>query len=193
MKVKNLNSSSRKTKALIKDTFAIMLAEKKELSKINISELVKRAGINRSTFYAHYDDIYGVAEEYENELVDNFFNNAELLKNNNFDLFIESFFNYIRSNNDNYKMLCKSNEVIFAIRKLIDILSTQLINIYKEHGNYTSNRFVELEINIFVEGTLYEYVKSCRGYSNYNLDDLEDYCKEWYGRFYKKYLESELS
>ena len=82
MKVKNLNNSSKKTKNLIKDTFAVMLAEKKELSKINVSELVKRANINRSTFYAHYDDIYGVAEEYENELVDNFFSNAKLLEDN---------------------------------------------------------------------------------------------------------------
>ena len=188
MKVKNLNNSSKKTKNLIKDTFAVMLAEKKELSKINVSELVKRANINRSTFYAHYDDIYGVAEEYENELVDNFFSNAKLLEDNNLDLFITSFFDYIRSNDDNYKMLCKSNEVLFAVRKLIDILSDQLINLYNSTPKTRDDKFVELEIYIFVEGTLFEYIKSCRSYSKYNLDDLEEYCRIWYKNFQRKYL-----
>lgn len=188
MKVKNLNNSSKKTKNLIKDTFAVMLAEKKELSKINVSELVKRANINRSTFYAHYDDIYGVAEEYENELVDNFFSNAKLLEEKNFDLFITSFFSYIRANDDNYKMLCKSNEVLFAVRKLIYILSDQLINLYNSTPKTRDDKFVELEIYIFVEGTLFEYIKSCRSYSKYNLDDLEEYCRIWYKNFQRKYL-----
>ena len=66
-----MNSSAKKTQSLIRNTFAMMISEKKELSKITVSELVKRANINRSTFYSHYDDIYGVAEEYENELIDN--------------------------------------------------------------------------------------------------------------------------
>ena len=99
MKSKNLNNSSKKTKNLIKDTFAVMLAEKKELSKINVSELVKRANINRSTFYAHYDDIYGVAEDYENELISHFFDNATLLNSNSIEAFIEVFFSFINDNN----------------------------------------------------------------------------------------------
>ena len=33
MKVKNLNNSSRKTRNLIKNTFAEMLSEKKEINK----------------------------------------------------------------------------------------------------------------------------------------------------------------
>ena len=51
MKVKNLNKSSYKTRKLIKNTFAELLKEKKELNKITVSELSKRADINRSTFY----------------------------------------------------------------------------------------------------------------------------------------------
>ena len=78
MKVQNLNKSSQKTRKLIKTVFAEMLSEKHELGKITVSELVKRADINRGTFYSHYDDIYAVAEDYENELVENFFSNAEL-------------------------------------------------------------------------------------------------------------------
>ena len=44
MKVENLNSSSRKTKQLIKENFAVLMNEKKELHAITVTELVKRAG-----------------------------------------------------------------------------------------------------------------------------------------------------
>lgn len=57
MKVKNLNASSVKTRNLIRDTFAELLYEKKNINKITVTELVQRADINRSTFYSHYDDV----------------------------------------------------------------------------------------------------------------------------------------
>ena len=50
MKVRCLNSSALKTRNIIKDTFAKMINEKKQLEKITITELVNRAGITRSTF-----------------------------------------------------------------------------------------------------------------------------------------------
>ena len=68
MKVQNLNKSSQKTRKLIKSVFAEMLSEKRELGKITVSELVKRADINRGTFYLHYDDIYDMLHKVEDEM-----------------------------------------------------------------------------------------------------------------------------
>ena len=70
MKVQGLNSSSRKTRNLIKKTFAELMNEKKELNKITVTELVKRADITRSTFYTHYDDIYEVVNDYQLETIE---------------------------------------------------------------------------------------------------------------------------
>ena len=70
MKVQGLNSSSKKTRKLIKKAFAELIHEKKELSKITVTELVKRADITRSTFYTHYDDIYEVVNEYQLETIE---------------------------------------------------------------------------------------------------------------------------
>ncbi len=91
MKAKNLNNSSKKTRNLIKNTFAEMLSEKKEINKISVTELVKRADINRGTFYTHYNDIYEVAEDFSNELIDKFFSNDILFDIKNVDKFIETF------------------------------------------------------------------------------------------------------
>lgn len=116
MKAKNVNRSSIKTRALIKSTFAEMLSEKKEINKITVTELVKRADINRGTFYSHYDDVYGVAEDYENELIDKFFDDARLIGSQDIDSFTDSFFDYIKKNNENYKLLCSSNDFLFAAK-----------------------------------------------------------------------------
>ena len=90
MKVKNLNNSSVKTKRLIKNTFIQMLSEKKEVGKISVSELVERAEISRATFYAHFDDIYSVVEEFEREIIDEFFTNAKLLATDDYEKFFRS-------------------------------------------------------------------------------------------------------
>lgn len=69
MKVKNLNHSSEKTKKLIRSTFAQLIKENDGLDKVTVSELVRRADINRGTFYNHYDSIYDIAEEFESEII----------------------------------------------------------------------------------------------------------------------------
>ena len=41
----------------------IALLEKKDIEFITVSEITKKAGVNRSTFYLHYDNIYELLEE----------------------------------------------------------------------------------------------------------------------------------
>ena len=65
MKVKDKNLSSVKTKTAIRTAFAEMVKEKGDLDKITVTELVRRANINRSAFYLHYSDIYDIAGEME--------------------------------------------------------------------------------------------------------------------------------
>lgn len=183
MKAGNLNRSSVKTRNLIRKTFAEMLSEKKEIGKISVSELTRRADINRGTFYSHYDDIYSVAEDYENELIDNFFDNTTLLESTDFDKFIDAIFAYIRENDENYKMLCRSNEFLLAAKKLVALATGKFLELCNESGRLKDREYLELEISIFLEGILWEYVKYCRGISSVTPDDLYAYTKKWHKRF----------
>lgn len=179
MKAKNVNNSSKKTIKNIKKVFAEMLSEKKELGKISVSELCKRADISRGSFYSHYDDIYGVAEEYENELIDVFFDNARLYKLEDINQFMDSIFEYIKKNDDNYHLICKSNEILFAAKKLTAIATGKLLELCFNDPNIRKRDYIELEIQIFLEGLFCEYVRSCRGYSSKTLDELYEYSKYW--------------
>ncbi len=190
MKAQNLNNSSRKTRKLIKKVFAEMLSEKRELGKISVSELCTRAEISRGTFYSHYDDIYGVAEDYENEIMGLFFSDSMLVTPHSVEQFIDSFFKYVKDNDENYKMLCKSNDFMFAAKKLATIAANKLIEISRSDERIKNKEFLELDINIFIEGVLCEYVKYCRGYSAVTPDDLYEYAKSWWKNFISRRCEA---
>lgn len=115
MKVKVVNNSSRKTRKLIRATFAEMLSEKGTIDKITVTELVKRANINRGTFYTHYDDVYAVAEDFETEILEQF--DAASADIADIDAFVESFFAFIKENEPYYKMLCRSNRIPVRVKQ----------------------------------------------------------------------------
>ena len=60
---------SRVTKMLIRKAFMELLRQK-PLASISVKELCELAGINRGTFYSHYQNIYHMLEQVENELFD---------------------------------------------------------------------------------------------------------------------------
>lgn len=190
MKVKNLNKSSEKTKRLIKSTFAEMLSEKKELYRISVSELAARAGINRSTFYSHYDDVYAVAEDYENELI------AQLSEKNTAaddlrqaEQFVDSFFGFIKVNNENYKLLCKSDDSLFAASKLAEYAEKRVLAYAAERLIIPDPKMFEIETDVFIQGLTWEYIKYCRGLTKISLDDIYEVARKWCAEFIVRYEE----
>ena len=67
-KVSKDNRSTRRTRSAIREALAEMLAVK-PLGKITVQELIDRANICRTTFYAHYEDIYDLLSEVENDIL----------------------------------------------------------------------------------------------------------------------------
>ena len=61
------------TKKAIKETFMKLLASE-PLNRITVKQLVSECGINRNTFYYHYDDIPSLLEEIIHDETDNIIN-----------------------------------------------------------------------------------------------------------------------
>ena len=57
----------RRTKAILSRSL-IQLMEEKEIRDISVKELTDLADINRGTFYLHYNDIYDLLAQMEDEL-----------------------------------------------------------------------------------------------------------------------------
>lgn len=60
--------SAIRSRNMIKKAF-IELLEEKNISDISVVDIVNRADISRNTFYAHYDDVFSVLEELENDFI----------------------------------------------------------------------------------------------------------------------------
>ena len=70
----------KKTKKAIADAF-LTKTKKKPIEKITVTDIVKEAQINKSTFYAHYHDIYDLMDELRNEAIEMVVSNMHYLSN----------------------------------------------------------------------------------------------------------------
>ena len=66
MNIKN-NQRAQKTRNKIKEVLLEMLGSK-GINQISVQEICRGANINRTTFYAHYDDIYDLMRNIEIEM-----------------------------------------------------------------------------------------------------------------------------
>lgn len=79
MEKKKTDLRIQKTEQAIRNAF-IELRTKKPLEKITVKELCELALINKSTFYAHYEDMYALSEAMEQEKVDSIIGSIAHLK-----------------------------------------------------------------------------------------------------------------
>lgn len=64
------NKRAQQTKKNIKETVLSLLQQKK-IDAITVTEVCKKAQVNRTTFYRYYDDIYMCVDKIETEFLDN--------------------------------------------------------------------------------------------------------------------------
>lgn len=99
---KKNNSRYKMSSEKIETAFLSLLPEN-NYEKINISQVCSRAGINRSTFYCHYDDINDLVIKIENKFASSLasiFNYGERQTN---EAFLEMF-EFIKKNKSFYKV-----------------------------------------------------------------------------------------
>ncbi len=184
MKVKNANKSSIKTQKLIRKVFAELLAEKRDLNKLTVTELTQRAGISRTTFYSHYDDVYAVAEDYENGLIERFFTIDRLLEIQDYQKLIDDFFVYIIENQNEYAMICHSLDIANTAARISNLAKEKFVEICNADSKITDKSFLETEISVVIDGVFSQYVKYCHRSTNVSIEDLRGFTVGWLHDFY---------
>jgi len=119
------------TKMVLKESF-INLLEKKDISQITIKEICENADINRSTFYAHYNDQYDLLRKIENELLDNIKTNLKEIdeKGENVDpvSLAERIFEYIEENAKVCRLLLSERGGLNFQKQVMVIVYNPIIN-----------------------------------------------------------------
>lgn len=91
----NHEEMNQRTEAVLIGTFkALML--KKPINKITVSELVEECGINRKTFYYHFEDIRDMLRKMLRQDIEAIFSRGDLITDH--DLIINSVLDYIEQN-----------------------------------------------------------------------------------------------
>ena len=103
MNTKN-NKRKRQSQKSIEKAFLNMLLEK-EISQISVTDICKETGLNRSTFYANYIDIYDLADKIRAKMESDFYNAFHDKPDNNG----VKFFKHIYDNQILYRVYFKLN------------------------------------------------------------------------------------
>ncbi|MFV0363666.1 MAG: TetR/AcrR family transcriptional regulator [Suipraeoptans sp.] len=80
------------------------LLRKKEIEKITVREISKRAEINPSTFYAHYQDVYDLMEQIEKKTSEQFAQTLWDEGKQDYSLKFEKLFTMMQKNKEFYKI-----------------------------------------------------------------------------------------
>lgn len=182
--------SSIRSKKLIRSAMIELLAEK-DISKITVVDLVRRTDLSRNTFYAHYQDVYAVLEELENEFIsemnrclDEAIQNQEFAEPlsmlQNFQHFVESGVetNRLLLVNQNAAAFCERIKQMFIARVMEGLPTTKV----KDTEGFLI--FLECVTGGFVD----LYQKSLKGESTLTLDCITAEIYQIYTWGLKKYI-----
>lgn len=170
MKVKNLNSSSLKTKEAIRTAFAEMVKEKQDLNKITVTELVRRANINRSTFYLHYNDIYDIINELEESIMSSILKKTPRSRNELFS-YLEDLLNLIQQNEPLYRKILATDSPICFLRKIRHEIAAKITAI--PDICQSQDPWFSMKVDIFVDGICEQVVYYFRGQRPYTYDEMK--------------------
>lgn len=147
-------------------TALIALLENKEFNEIGITDICKKAGVNRSTFYSHYDNIYGLLEETYNGTIHNFLkecifdNPVDISDMNNLsaeDLnfvapkYLLPYLNYVKKHERLFKIYI-DNIAAFDTEEIEHSLTERLfIPIYAKYGITDENQIAYMQ-SFFLRG-----------------------------------------
>ena len=175
MKVKVANVASQRTRIKIREAYAKLTEEKKSISCITVKELVEKAGITRGTFYTHYSNIYDVAKDFQDEIIDILFKDVDKIDSlDSLKSYLEMIFNHLKNNEELYKMMLASDDPLIFMYKLGKIMNKHLTEFLTSQNIKTH----PLDVNFFTTGTICLFIKYFRDELNVSLEELYIYIIE---------------
>ncbi len=135
MKHSETSFNTKKTLAnALKDVIA-----QKSLDRISISDIVRRAGVNRKTFYYHFDDVYGLmAWILRTEVISNI---NKLSVVSDYRKGIAFVMDYIEQNQDLIVRIAQSSARNEIRELLCESIHMSLENAFEEIEQYQNNKF----------------------------------------------------
>ena len=153
--------SAIRSRNRIRGVFLELLTEK-DFEKITVTDIAKRANLNRSTFYAHYPDIYGLIEEFQDEIVTK---NIALVQQMQYRNILKNPMPYLQSisvsleeNIAFYKKTGHTFKTNLLLDKYKQLMIKDLMNIETIPEEIRLSAFVSIQIHFFLGGIMNSYL-----------------------------------
>lgn len=168
--------SAIRSRRFIRQAFMELLKEKR-LEKITVTDIVNRADINRSTFYAHYTDVKALIEEIQHEVVER---TMALVREMDFmeilrqpTPFVKKLIDIANENRELYAVLGKAAFMnqLERIKLLLVEKAMQLPQIPEE---IRSQKNFAVRINFFVGGIINVYQQYLTGNLDASSEEIVD-------------------
>lgn len=167
--------SAKRSRKAIRKAF-IDLLHTHDANKITVTEIVRLADVNRSTFYAHYPDVQGVIEEIEDETI------AELMEVldgiESVDFFkdptpmIMRIGRRLEAERDYYRTLIQASGAAGFLDKLQTVFAERMIADEVIPTEIRESQSYVLRVNYFAGGIVNLYKLWFAGSLNYPMDDI---------------------
>lgn len=167
-----------KTKKILYETL-IELMKTKTFEEIKVSDICTKALINRSTFYAHYDDKYELLLEFINSLKEEFIN--ELSKNKNIlntrEYYLEMirlFLDHIENKKDIYNAIMINNRNSIMMDILSSVANNEVIK-KMESSNISTKVPANIIAKFYLGGVLNLGIEWLRDTNKYSKEEIIKY------------------
>ena len=167
--------SSIRSRRMIREAFLALL-EEKEFGRITVTDIVNRADLNRSTFYAHYPDVQGVVEEIQDEIINK---NMELVKQMKYRNILKDPMPYLNSicktleeNIQLFKKLGHSADVHLHLDKYRLMMAEDIMGHEEIPEEIRKASFFEIRIHFFVGGIMNTYQQWAEGKLKSTLTEI---------------------
>lgn len=169
--------SAIRSRKLIRQAFLELLKEK-NLEKITVTDIVKRADINRSTFYAHYPDVMGVIDEIQEEILDycqkmldkvdfsEFFENPSIV--------LKDIIKILEENHELYRLLMHSTMATKQLEQIKFLLLEKTMNNSAIAERYKDRFEFEFKLRFFMGGVVDVYSQWLNNELDCSLNDLTE-------------------
>lgn len=145
----------QRTRAVIHRAF-LELIQEKELARITVKELVERADVNRKTFYNHYNDIYEVLDDIEDEWIGGFVNKIRGMGSailNQPQKLMHEAIRELQENQSIYYLLMYSGDRSNILNKVVSE-EKKMLQEYYDKNSAIHEEWLDYFLNFFASGSM---------------------------------------
>lgn len=188
------NRSSRRSRRMIRQAFEELL-EHREFSKITVTDIVERADLNRSTFYAHYPDIYGIVDEMQEEITQR---NMELFRQLEFrnilkdpKPYLQCITDTMKENLELMKKLGLNENIQRRSGKLQEMMEFDLMHHSDIPREVRESALFAIRVHFFMGGIMNTYQRWAEGKLECTLDQVSSQIADMIRQTATSFLETD--